>query len=455
MPLSPDKPTNVRWAIFGLACGASWLLYLHRYTFALIKPALVEEWKLDKVQLGLLDSAFSLTSTGFQFPLGVTADVLGVRIVLTGLILLWCVGLGMHAWAPSPNQLWYARALFGAGQSAVYSTLSRMAQSWFPASIRTTLQGIAGISAGRLGGMCAYLLFGSLLMGVLGLDWRTATYVFVAAGIVFALVFAIAFRNSPREHPLVNDAEAQLIDGTAPHAAGPRMTAVQLLRSLRPRALVNLIMLNIQTILSTLADSIYSHWIPLFLYEVHRMSDEARGVYSALPLLGGAIAGTVGGLLNDSLIAWTGNRRWSRTGVALAGKGIAAVLLVVALGWYSNPYAFCSILFLVKFFGDWSLATSWGVVTDIGGRATASVFAFNNAVAGLGLIAAPPLFGYLARDYGWPLVFLVVAATYALCALSWLAIDCTIPVIGASPESPANESVRPPTERPTDGPKTS
>ena len=33
-----EKPTNVRWAIFGLACGTSWLLYLHRYTFALIKP---------------------------------------------------------------------------------------------------------------------------------------------------------------------------------------------------------------------------------------------------------------------------------------------------------------------------------------------------------------------------------------------------------------------------------
>src|SRR5206468_2593634 len=172
-------------------------LYLHRYTFALIKPALVDEWKLDKVELGLLDSAFSLSSTLFQFPLGVAADWLGVRIVLTGLILVWCLGLAMHAWAPSPKYLWYARATFGLGQSAVYSTLSQMAQSWFPAPIRTTLQGIAGITSGRLGGMCAYLLFGSLLLGVCGLDWRTATYLFAASGAVFAVVFAGLFRNSP------------------------------------------------------------------------------------------------------------------------------------------------------------------------------------------------------------------------------------------------------------------
>jgi sugar phosphate permease len=434
-----DKPTNVRWAVFGLACGTSWLLYLHRYTFALIKPELVEEWKLDKVQLGLLDSAFSLTSTAFQFPLGVAADLLGVRLVLTTLILLWCLGLGLHAWSPSPGYLWYARATFGIGQSAVYSTLSRMAQTWFPASIRTTLQGIAGITAGRLGGMCAYLLFGSLLLGVLGLDWRTAIYVFVAAGILFAILFAALFRDSPHSHPLANAAEAELIaplpfgqkanDGSDPASGPPRMTIRKLLRSLRPRALINLIALNIQTILSTFADNIYSHWIPLFLREVHDLEYEQMGIYSALPLLGGAIAGAVGGILNDWAIARTGNRRWSRSGIAFLGKGLAAILLLTALLWYERPYAFCGFLFAVKFFGDWSLATTWGVVTDIGGRATASVFAFNNAVAGIGLIAAPPLFGYLAQHYGWPVVFITVAATYLLCALSWLAIDSTVSIV--------------------------
>src|SRR5436853_542126 len=119
MPDSKNKPTNVRWAVFSLACGTSWLLYLHRYAFAIIKPELVEEWQLSKVELGFLDSAFSLSSTFFQFPLGVASDVLGVRWMLMGLILLWCLGLGMHAWAPSPRYLWYARATLGLGQSAV------------------------------------------------------------------------------------------------------------------------------------------------------------------------------------------------------------------------------------------------------------------------------------------------------------------------------------------------
>ncbi|MEX2026161.1 MAG: MFS transporter, partial [Pirellulaceae bacterium] len=298
MTTSAAKPTNIRWAVFGLACGTSWLLYLHRYVFALIKPELVQQWDLGKDELGLLDSAFSATATIFQFPLGAAADLFGVHLVLSGLIVLWCVGLGLHAWAPSPLYLWYARATLGIGQSAVYANLSRLAQSWFPPSIRTTLQGLAGISAGRLGGLSAYVLFGSLLLGILGLDWRTATYVCAAGGLAFAGLFFVVFRNSPREHPWVNDDEAALLGGSAAATAvGPvRMTAWQMLCSVEPRALANLVFLNIQTILSTIADNIYSNWIPLFLWEVHQLKFDKMGIYSALPLLGGVIAGLTGGL---------------------------------------------------------------------------------------------------------------------------------------------------------------
>src|SRR6185503_12071660 len=102
MSQGKTKPTNVRWVVFGLAFGTSWLLYLHRYAFAIIKPELVKEWGLSKTELGALDSVLSVTYSTFQFPLGVCADWLGVHIVLTALILIWSAGLGLHAWAPTP-----------------------------------------------------------------------------------------------------------------------------------------------------------------------------------------------------------------------------------------------------------------------------------------------------------------------------------------------------------------
>ncbi len=433
----PGRPTHVRWLVFGLACGTSWLLYLHRYAFALIKPEIAREWNLSKDQLGLLDSAFSLSYSIFQVPLGIAADTGGVRLVLTALVLVWSLGLAMHAWAGSSSQLWYGRAVLGMGQSAGYATLNRISRGWFPPAVRTTLQGFVGVLAGRIGGLSAYLLFGSLLLGVLKLDWRTATYLFAAVGVVHGVLFFALFRNSPEQHPWVNAEEAALIAGRDEHSPSPaaatppaaRMSIRQMFRQLSPAGMKNLAALNVQTVLSTFADNIFSNWIPLFLVEVHSLTRQEVGFYSALPLLGGAIGGVVGGLLNDLCIAKTGNRRWSRSGVAGVGKGLGGILLIAALYFYDQPYVFCGILFFVKFFGDWSITTMWGVVTDIGGNATASVYAFNNAVAGVGSIAAPAIFGVLAEEYGWPVVFVTTAATYVLCSLSWLAVNSTIPLL--------------------------
>lgn len=434
------RPTRFRWVIFGLACGTSWLLYLHRYVFALLKPKLVEEWGLGKDELGLLDSAFSVCYTACQIPLGVAADALGVHLVLTAMMVVWSVGLGLHAWAPADREMWAARVVLGAGQSGVFATINRITKTWFPLSIRTTVQGWAGVFSGRIGGFSANLLVGGLLLGVLHAPWRPTVYALAGFGLIFALAFALLFRNSPAQHPAVNPAELSLIEETPPEparprpAALPRMTVREMFRRMSTRSIANLLMLNLQTILSTLADNVYSNWIPLFLYEVHRLEFSRMGVYATLPLLGGALGGVCGGWLNDRLIRALGNRRWPRTIVALTGKGTAAMVLMAAFLVYDDPQTFCVVLFVVKFFADWGLASSWGTVSDIGGRTTASVFAFNNSVAGIGSIFGPVLYGFVAHHAGWVPVFLTAAGAYIACALCWLAIDCRIPVVSEEAE---------------------
>lgn len=423
--------TNIRWHVFSLACGTSWLLYLHRYSFALIKPELEREWGLNNTQLGWLDSAFFTPYALFQFPLGLAADAWGVRYVLAAMILVWSLGMALHAWAGSPGQMWYARAVLGLGQSAAFAALARLSRQWFPRAIRTTLQGFVNVLAGRAGGISANLIFASLLIGAWGLDWRSATYVLVVIGVLQGLAVLVFIRNSPHEHARVNADELSLIAGT--DASGnPQADAMPLrevFRRLDTRGMLNLAALSIQMVLSTMADNIYSNWIPAFLFQVHRLKYAEMGIYSSLPLLGGAVAGVLGGVLNDLCLHWTGNRRWSRSGVAATGKTLAALVLFAALAWYDSPYVFCGLLFVVKLFGDWSLTTMVGVSTDIGGPATASVYALTNTIAATGTIFAPVLIGAVADNWGWSAVFVAVGVTYLLCAASWLVIDCTIPLV--------------------------
>ena len=436
-PIGPEKPTKVRWIIFVMLFGTSWLLYVHRYIFSFIKPQIAEEFELTNAQLGALDSAFSASYSLFQFPLGIAADLAGVALILPILIVLWCAGLAMHAWAPSMTAMWWARLTFGAGQSAVFANLNRAGRSWFPYRIRTTLQGLVGVLAGRLGGLSAALVFGYLLLGVFELEWRTAVLLLAVIGVGLAAIYVWIYRNRARGHPWVNQAEVDLLEA-GPDSATDTVVEGQpkkvpfdiFLRQLfaRPRALINLVFINLQSILSTFADNIYSNWIPLFLFQVYALKFKEMGIYAALPLAGGALGGFLGGFLNDFIIAKTGNRRWARSGVACSGKGMAAILLFTAMLYYDQPYVFCGFLFFVKLFGDWSLTTLWGTVTDIGGRATASVFSFNNAVAGVGSIAAPIIFGFIADESGWRWVFITAGVAYVLCAVSWLFINCTIPM---------------------------
>jgi sugar phosphate permease len=422
--------------VFGLACQTSLLVYLHRYTFALIKPKLAEEWELSNTELGALDSTFSLSYSLFQVPAGILADLAGVQFVLFGLILVWCLGLAMHAWAPSTAMLGLARVIMGAGQSGAFASQAKLTRSWFPASIRSWVQGWIGVFFARFGGAAANLLFATVMLGLLQLDWRTGVYVFAGIGLVHGLLFFLFYRNSPRQHYWTNEAEVELVEGD--DAAKPKPRVLQMLRETRPRSLVNLLVLNAQSILSTAADNIFSNWIPLYLVAVHGLKFAEMGVFSALPLLGGALGGVAGGALNDILIKLTGNRRWTRSGIGLAGKGIASCLMFASLLLYDSPYLFCGLLFFVKLFSDTALTTTWGSCTDIGGRASASVFAFNNSVAGIGSFFAPLLYGLIADnpDWGWRWVFVAAAVIYAFCAASWLLFDCTIPVVGRREEKP-------------------
>src|SRR5437588_2307796 len=351
------KPTNVRWVVFSLAFGASWLLYLHRYAVGVIMPELTEEFHWSEEQFGLLASAFFLFYMVFQFPCGVLADVFGTRAFLTGMILLWSVALGLHALTGSLAALFGLhaltvmiglRALFGLGQAGAYAVLTRVTRFWFPLSVRTSVQGWIAVFAGRIGGASASLLLATLLLGTFRLSWRASLVVFGLGGAVLGVLFWLRFRDSPRQHPWVNKEEARLIEeGAAP--AAQKLSLRDLFRRMSWRSILNLLALNLQSILSTVADLVYSDWPHKFLSRTYGTGPTERGWLVMVPLLGGACGGPLGGYLNDYLIRRTGSRRWARRLVGLAGKGTAAVLLLGGILFcYDDPVDFSVTLFFVR-----------------------------------------------------------------------------------------------------------
>jgi sugar phosphate permease len=410
----------VRWLIFALACAVSWLLYLHRYSWGVVRPALKAEYDLSDWQLGWLDALFNATYALGQVPGGLAGDLLGPRAVLPLLIVGWSGCVAALACASGFWSLAGLRAAFGLAQAGAYPNLSKVTRSWFPPDVRTTVQGVVASLSGRAGGACASLLIATVLIGLLGLSWRAALLVLAGAGLLLGAVFWLLFRNGPRLHPWANENETLLVEAGAPPAAPGTRARLRLTRG----SGTTLAALLLYTLLSAFADQLYVFWIPQFLVEGKGLTPLAMGIFAGLPLWGGALGGTVGGALNDVLSRATGSRRFARSAVACTGKLLAG-LLIAASVLVADGRLVMLVLLACKFFGDWAVPTQWGTITDIGGRASGTVFGAVNTVGAVAGFVAGPVMGLLKGRHGWDVLFATVAAVYLLAAGCWLFIDCT------------------------------
>jgi MFS transporter, ACS family, glucarate transporter len=410
--------------IFFLASFASWLLYLHRYAWGVIRPDVRREHPdLTPVDLGTLDSAFNVTYALGQIPGGVAGDYFGPRLVMSVLALAWSGTAIAVGWAGGFYQLFAARAGFGLAQAGVYPVLNKMTRTWFPLATRTSVQGIV-TAMGRVGAACAPVILATCLMGVLGLSWRTALYIISAPGVILAVVFWILVRDTPRQHPWTNPAEQQLLaDDVRAPAPGDR-PGLQLNRA----TIFSLTMLLLYAFTSTFQDQFYVNWLFTFLREGRNLDVATSGLFAPLPFLGGAIGGIVGGVINDALIRRWGNRRWARSSVGFTGKLMAATLVLVAMQVADGRLAMF-VLLAARVFGDWSLPTQWGAITDMGGRSAATLFGLVNMVGVIGAVVAGPVFGWLEQEFQWEGILYGVATMCAAAALCWLFIDCTRRVV--------------------------
>ena len=433
--MEDGKPTNVRWTVLALACFTSWFLYLHRYTWNFISPALETEYGFTKTETGSLASFFNITYGIGQLPSGILSDFMGPHFFLGLIIVVWSLVLPCHGWVTSFSGLATTRLAFGAAQAGAYPSLANVSQAWFPLSSRTIMQSIIATLFGRGGGAMSSIILATVLMGMCGLTWRGGLLVMGGFGTVFGIVFLILFRNSPHQDPRVNDAERALIDeGRLPPTAGaPRVLPWKVV--LKNRSMYFFV---IQQLTSAGADMVYSLFMGDYFLNTKGFSIGQTGLLVSLPLWGGAIGGVLGGFCNDLLIRATGSRRWSRSTVGFMGKFLACMLMFMVISRESGVAAGWA-LFAVKFFSDWSQPTVWGACTDLGGRYSATVFSIINTSGTVGGVIAPVTFGAIL-DYNsvatmveghkkmianYDALFYLVAALYLVSATCWLFINCT------------------------------
>lgn len=409
------------------------MLYLHRYTWLMVRPELKEEYGFSELQLDGLYTLFNVTYMFGQIPGGVVCDYFGPHVFLGIIIALWSLAMPTIGMSGSMNGLGASRLAFGAAQAGCYPAIAKVTRVWFPLKGRTILQGLIASFFGRSGGAVSTVIFG-VMLGV-GLSWRSSLMILSAVGLGFAFLFYWICRNSPEEDPQANQAEVDLIHaGEIQTQDAPRL--LPLGRAIRNRSLRVFV---VQQFLNAGADYVYSALMASYFIEARNVSDKViLGLLASLPLWGGALGGIAGGFINDGLIARTGNRRLSRSIVGFSGKAIACVCLYLSIT-HSVPMVGAWLLFATKFFSDWTQPTVWGTSTDMGGRYSATVFSVINSAGSAGGVVTPLIGGFLLDRFAtqdviagetikvvhYEPVFLLVGVMYMLSAVCWLFINCT------------------------------
>lgn len=435
--MPPESNSQVatcrRFLVFSLASTVSFLLYLHRYTWNLIRPALQEEYGFSNTTLEALGTTFYATYALGSIPSGIVIDLIGPHLVLVSIVLLWSLTLPIHGLTGNVWALGGVRLMFGAAQTGTYPALSQVTRTWFPRRSRTQVQGWVASFFGRGGGAVSSLIMGSLLMGWMGLSWQAALLALSIPGVVFAALLLLVFRNTPEDDEHTNDAERRLIREDDSEI-GHHQEDISVRRTLEHRSLRVLVA---QQFMNSGADVVYTLVLGSFFLSLGVQDMKDLGWIVSLPLIGGAVGGITGGFLNDRLIRRLGSRR-GRSVVGTSGKSLAAVALYVAIS-QSSPERVAVGLFFVKFFTDWAQPTVWGTCTDIGGRFSATVFSVVNTAGNVGALVMPFVFGPLLDYFTTTIIrdgqeqlatnftpmFILVGVLYVAAGVCWMLVDCT------------------------------
>jgi MFS family permease len=391
--------------------------YLDRICISAAAPFIMADLRLTMLQMSVVFSAFTLAYSLFEVPSGWRGDVVGARRVLTRIVLWWSAFTMLTGAAWSLRALVAIRFLFGAGEAGAFPNIQRSFSRWFPARERGRANGVLFLGS-RLGGALAPAL---AIVLIQRWGWRASFVVFGALGVAWAVLWHAWYRDSPAEHPAVDDRERAWInqDGASPGAEPTQRHAVPWRRLLTSR--------NLYAICGMYFGFgyglyFYFTWLPTYLIRVLGFSALAGGFFAGLPFVLAGGADLAGGWLTDRLSLAYG-LRVGRCYLGCTAFGGCALLLLAATQ-AGPPVAKAVLLALALACADLALSACWAVCLDTGARYAGVVTGFMNTFGNLGGFVGPLVVGYAVERWNsWTVPFSITAAVYAGGALLWLAID--------------------------------
>jgi MFS family permease len=414
------KPTHARYWVVALALALAMIMYIQRVAISQAIVPIAAELNLDQAEKGMVLGAFGLSYALFEIPMGLLGDKLGVRRVLSLLVLFWSTFTALTGAAWNVWSLWAARFIFGAGEAGCFPNLTRMLSSWLPVSERVKAQAVMW-AFGRWGGALAPPV---AVFVIHHLGWRWGFVALALLGAAWVLAFAPWFRDDPAQHKSVNKEELALLEAGRKlvlHDHGVAWYKLLLQKDIA--------FLGLQYFGFSYTWYFYVTWLPTWLQQARGLSALEAAGYATMPLAAGGVGSIVSGFLPLSI-----PRKW----IAILGFFTTAVLIFIIPSVPSVTTAML-LMAVASFSSDLTMPISWNTCVEIGKQYTATVASTMNMLGNFAGFVAPVVFGFILQatnsNYSVVMYTMAVAAVISGCCWFFLDPDATarknLPLEGA------------------------
>ena len=188
---SARLPSRRRWFMLSLLLIATIINYIDRVNISIAAPFLAKDLGLDKIEMGLIFSAFAWTYAIALVPAGFIADRFGSRFTYGVSLISWSTVTVCQGLATGFASLFGLRLAVGAMEAPAFPANSRAVTVWFPARERGLASSIY-VCGQYLG---TALFTGALLWLATTYDWRHVFYSTGALGIVFGVLWLYLYRD--------------------------------------------------------------------------------------------------------------------------------------------------------------------------------------------------------------------------------------------------------------------
>ncbi|MEX0704693.1 MAG: MFS transporter [Planctomycetales bacterium] len=430
---SARRPTWFRYVVLGGLCLAAALAYVPRNSISVVESTIRDELGLTKDDTRWIITGFFLTYAFLQIPSGQVGHHWGTRRSLPLFSVLNSLATLLFSVAPGLVLLIATRMIMGVAQAGYFPCSTITIGKWFAKRQQAFASGMLA-SAMSIGAGLGTFITGYLLLDI---GWRSIFAWYAVPGLLWAAWFHWMFRDWPRGHPSVNEAELALIrqgqppgegesDAADPTDSPPRRGPDESRSTPWSRLAASPALWAIcaQQFCRAAGYMFYGSWFATFLQESRGVSIAESGLLNSLPIIATVLGGPAGGWFSDWLLARTGNPRLARQGIAAASMLGCAGLIFAAYGVRDARLAVLLIsagAYCAAFGGP----ISYTITIDMGGKHVAPVFSTMNMVGNIGALSFPIIVPELLRwsDNDWNSVMALFGGLYLLAALFWLMLN--------------------------------